>query len=537
MEALVNNIIKATGWSIFHSLWQGAFLYGLLVLIFLMIPSLSARVKHNMAYGSLCLLFLSFITTFFSIFTWQPLSAVSSKLNLSNVLSGKVNYQTEHYFPLLVAIYVIGLLFQLYVLSKGYSKISRLKHSPRVAVPQEWQLVFQNSVKNLNLNKNIGFYLSHHVNVPLVIGFLKPVILFPVAFATKLDLQHVEAILIHELGHIRSNDYMLNMVKTVIETILFFNPFTWLFSKLIEREREHACDDLVVLHTNTPLTYAHALLQIELLKEKQTPVFSMAAGGNNQHLYQSIKRITAMKTTYNTGKQQLFAIGITIAIMISLAWANPLPTKPAVKSKITTVKNTVQVIAISPKIAAQQDTTKKKKSKTITKEATKNVLPVPPIQLAPPALPALPAEPAPPAQPIPPIPALKAEMRKQVEEMKLHFNSSEWKKYEAELQKMGAELQKSFNSPAFKKQMEEVKKHSEGIAKHFNSTEWKKQEAELQKIGIELQKKYNSPAFKKKIEEDAALSNTVEYKELELKFEKEVEALKNKKMKETKINK
>ena len=69
MEALVHNIIKATGWSIFHSLWQGAFLYGLLVLIFLMTPSLSARVKHNMAYGSLCLLFLGFITTFFSIFT------------------------------------------------------------------------------------------------------------------------------------------------------------------------------------------------------------------------------------------------------------------------------------------------------------------------------------------------------------------------------------------------------------------------------------------------------------------------------------
>ena len=324
MEALVNNIIKATGWSIFHSLWQGAFLYGLLVLIFIMVPKLSARVKHDMAYGAICLMFIGFCGTFFSVFTWPPLSTVTQSLSLSNVIPSTVNYQTEHYFPLLVGLYVTGLLLQLAILSTGYYKILKLKHSLKLAVPTEWQLLFQDMVKELKIKKNIGFYLSHQVNVPLVIGFIKPVVLFPVAFATQLNLIHVEAILIHELGHIRRNDYLLNIIKTAMETILFFNPFTWLCSSLIEREREHACDDLVVHKTNTPLTYAHALLQIELLKEKETPVFSMAAGGNNHHLYQRIKRITDMKTTYSTAKQQLFAIGITIATLVSLAWVNPL---------------------------------------------------------------------------------------------------------------------------------------------------------------------------------------------------------------------
>jgi bla regulator protein BlaR1 len=554
MEALLNNIIKATGWSIFHSLWQGAFLYGLMVLIFVMVPTLSARVKHNMAYGTLSLIFIGFCGTFFSLFTWPPLSTVSNTLALSNFVPASVNQQAEHYFPLLVSIYVIGLFLQLAILGTGYYKILQLKHSVKLAVPQEWQLLFKGMMAEMNISKKAAFYLSPHVTVPLVIGFIKPVILFPVAFATQLDLVHVEAILIHELAHIRRNDYLLNIVKTVMETILFFNPFTWLCSNLIQREREHACDDLVVRKTHTPLTYAHALLQIELLKEKQTPAFSMAAGGNNQHLYERIKRITDMKTTYNTAKQQLFAIGITLSILVSLAWINPLKSEPIVKKKITTATLTEVCTEASP-LVFQQDTTKKNKNKSVNKnlkgaKGTKAIKRVPAVPAAPPAPP---AAAVPGVPPVPPKPVKEDELtQQQIKEIEKQFNSAEWKKHEADIEKMSAdmekqfnsaewkknqaenqniniEIRKHFNSPEFKKEMENIKKQSVVISRHFNSPEWKKQQADIQKMGLEMKNRVNSPEFKKMIQEQKALYNSPEYKELQSKFQKDVEALKHKK--------
>ena len=568
MEALVNNIIKATGWSIFHSLWQGAFLYGLLVLIFLTLPKLSATVKHNMAYGTICLMFLGFCGTFFSVFTWPPLSTVTNTLSLSTVIPGPVNYQTENYFPLLVGLYVTGLLLQLAILSSGYYKIMKLKHSLKLAVPKEWQVLFQGMVKDLKIKKHIGFYLSQQVNVPMVIGFIKPVVLFPVAFATRLDLVHVEAILIHELGHIRRNDYLLNILKTAMETILFFNPFTWLCSNLIQREREHACDDLVLHKTHTPLTYAHALLQIELLKEKQTPVFSMAASGNNQHLYQRIKRITDMKTTYNTAKQQFYAVGITLATLVSLAWVNPLKSEPVIKSKMETLKTRIAIETYT-NTASLQDTTKNKPTKTITKKTKelKKTHKTPPKAPAPPPTPPTPpmqsAPPVPAAPPAPPAQPNGAELSRQVEKLKLeinavvkqHMNSAEWRNQQAiEMKKMGEEMRKHFNSPEFKKEIEDIKNQSAAIAKHFDSPEWKKQQAQLKidaqkmsaeiqqhfnspewksnqakiqadakRISAEMQKHFNSPEFKKQIEKHIEIRD-----EQELKTEKDAQPLKNK---------
>lgn len=76
-----------------------------------------------------------------------------------------------------------------------------------------------------------------------------------------MDLQQVEAILLHELAHIKRNDYLYNLVNVVIETLLFFNPFVWLLTKHIQTEREHACDDVVVTHISSPITYAQALFR------------------------------------------------------------------------------------------------------------------------------------------------------------------------------------------------------------------------------------------------------------------------------------
>ncbi|WP_432709822.1 M56 family metallopeptidase [Pedobacter sp.] len=528
MEALVNNIIKATGWSIFHSLWQGTLLYGLLLLTLLLLPKPSARMKHNLAFITMSMIFFCFWLTFFSVFTWPPLSSVSNSLAFTKVIPVSLGKQAEYYFPILVSIYGIGLLMQAVILTGGYYKLWKLKVAPKVSVPKEWQVLFQRITRELEISRNVKFYLSDQVSVPLVLGYLKPIILFPISFASQLEMMHVEAILIHEMAHIRRNDFLLNSLKTAMETILFFNPFTWLCSSMIEREREHACDDIVVQRTHTPLTYAHALLQIELINEKQTPVFTMAASGNNHNLYQRIKRITDMKTTYNTAKQQILAITVTVLTLVSLAWINPVNSKTTVKKRIVDIKATMET-ATSTDWAPLQDTLKKKKSVAAKKSTTvkKKAKPVPP-----PPPPAtgmeMPAPPAPAPKepvnlPVPPNPpaeddrAMKEKVRKQAEEIRLYYQSPAWKKQEASLKRMAVDVQNHVKSEAWKQQVEKARKEGMAMAKIVNTPEFRKeiekmtlQSRQLSMESKKLAEHFNSAAFKQQIQEAVAAAKEMQ---------------------------
>ncbi len=597
MEAIVNNLIKATGWSIFHSLWQGAIIYGVLVAAISAFPKMDAKIKHNMAYGALCLIFLGFCITFFSLFKLPVNSIEIAAGQVSPVkqseylihLPQDMSSITENFFPYLVSIYSIGILFQLFVLGIGYKKLLDLKWADRTSVPTQWVPVFEAMVAKLHLRQNIEFYLSSRVNVPLVIGYIKPVVLFPIALASQLDIKQVEAILIHELSHIRRNDYLLNLIKTGIETILFFNPFVWLGGRLINIEREHACDDLVLKFTGSPLTYAHALLKLEILKNKTTPVLSMAATGNEQHLYQRIKRITDMKTNYMNAKQQILAITLTIATIISLAWISPEKKAPtANKENQHSKKIDVEGIAIKSKIQTllapivgedcdndhiKTDTTKKKnKFKIVTVDAKGNKKEYNSIKEMPDSL----------RQEVvnesfindfkfdykfnfdsatnasmafiksPEFQQQIKDVQKNAAEMAKHFNSAEWKKQQAEIRKnvdemrekmnskefkanqemvmkIAMDMRKQFNSPEWKKQQAEIQKSALEMSKKFNSEEWKKQQAEIRKNVDEMREKMNSPEFKKHIEEIKELQNSPEYKELKKNFDKGIDSIKKKK--------
>jgi bla regulator protein BlaR1 len=500
MEAMVNNLIKAIGWSILHSLWQGAIIYAILFIVLMAWPKMSARLKHNLAFGSLFLIFASFCFTFFSVFKIPVSPSTATNLTINqeaflelSKLSNSINLKTEAYFPLVVSIYSIGILIQLIVLLSGYLKLKKLKSTNIIAVPAEWKAIFELTISQLKINKTVKFYLSPKVNVPLVIGFFKPVVLFPIALATQLDAKQVEAILIHELSHIRRNDYLINLVKTCIETILFFNPFVWLTTKFIHIEREHACDDLVVNFTGTPVTYAHALLKLELLKDKQSPVLSLAATGNNQHLYQRIKRITDMKTNYINAKQQFFILSLAIATVISLAWMNP-EKKSQIKTKKPNNLASAKPLASEGKglnehltVKADTDSTKRKQQYIIRNNGKQIIYNS--------------------------IDEMPDSLKKHFLAMEKKFNSKEWKDKMARIEFNSKELEKKFNSPEWKDKMAKIEFNSKELEKKFNSPEWKDKMAKIEFNSKELEKKFNSPEWKDKMAKIEFNS-----KELEKKF-------------------
>ena len=518
MEATVNNLIKALGWSIFHSLWQSALIYVLLFVVLMTLPKLNAKLKHNIAFGSLLLMFASFCFTFYSVFE-LPITQVKkidtiafiaqAKLQDLRFLNSNGFLKTEAWFPLITGFYIFGIGVQLLLLLSGYQKLKQLKKSSTVAIPAGWNEVFQTILTQLKINKPVKFFLSTKVNVPLVIGYFKPVVLFPIALAAQLELKQVEAILIHELSHIRRNDYALNLIKTTIETLLFFNPFVWLAGKFIGIEREHACDDLVVKHTGTPLTYAHTLLKLELLKDKQTPVFSLAVTGNNQHLYQRIKRITNMKTTYMNSKQQFFIVTATLATIACLAWISPKEKEIIVIKKAKNLSSIIMLaIEGKPKtktiaFATDTDTVKVKKSFRMVSRDKKGKEIV-----------------------YTSIDEIPDSLKKKMLEMEKQFNSPEWIANIAKMEENAKVMEKQFNSTEWKANIAKMEENAKVMEKKFNSPEWKANIAKMEENAKVMEKKFNSPEWKQKMEEMKKLQELPEFKDLKNKFDKDLEALK-----------
>jgi hypothetical protein len=126
------------------------------------------------------------------------------------------------------------------------------------------------------------------VDVPTAVGWLRPAILLPIAALASLTPAQVEAILAHELAHIRRHDYALNVLQTIAETLLFYHPAIWWVSNRIRAEREHCCDEIAVAVCGDPISYARALAELESLRTIPTAMALAATGGS---LLDRVRRI------------------------------------------------------------------------------------------------------------------------------------------------------------------------------------------------------------------------------------------------------
>lgn len=500
METLLQQFIKAFGWSILNSLWQSAIIYGILFIVMLSIPKLAAKYKHNLAFGAIMLMFIGFSYNIIHQLTLNinDHAPAISPQNIQvyqyfNNLPPSFSSKAEQYFPIVVIFYAIGIVLQLFVIIKGYGQLSKLKKESLSTIPDSWKTIFEQVTTRLKINKVIRFHLSSIVNVPLVIGYLKPVVLFPLALVSQLDNDQVEAILIHELSHIRRNDFLLNLIKTAIETLLFYNPFVWMAGRFIHIEREHACDDLVLKITGKPLNYAHALLKLELLKDKNSPAYALAATGQTQNLYQRIKRITNMKTNYLNAKQQMAALTLGVACLFSIAWINPTEKKK--ENKIQPKQEILSVRSANGTISHLicTDTTKKRKIKIITIDANGNKKEYNSLKEMPDSL------------------------RKDFYRDELFGGNGIYRinldssfKFRLNDSLLNKKLYKEYNSPEAQAKW---KKFGEDIAKQYNSPE---AQAKWRKFSEEMQKKMNSPEaqakWKKFGEDMAAKINTPEFR-------------------------
>ena len=145
---------------------------------------------------------------------------------------------------IILVIYLAGLLFFSCRLLASYMYSRSLKRSGISAATEQWLGSLQFAMSKLNMARDIRIFFSSRAIAPCIIGHGKAVILIPIALSTQLSTEQAEAILLHELAHLKHYDYYINIAMQVINCLLFFNPFVWLTIKKCKQYREQACDEI-----------------------------------------------------------------------------------------------------------------------------------------------------------------------------------------------------------------------------------------------------------------------------------------------------
>jgi Zn-dependent protease with chaperone function len=341
-----SSFLQALGWAIANSLWQMALLWVFYQCGFLLFRKAKASVKTTSAtlflFGGFLWFVVSLVRHYWELDLHPSLSEQSTPL-FSSFVSTPESHPTllayanrflgfgEHYLPYLSFAYLLVLTFLLVRIFKSYRHVWEVRTEGLTKIDPQWRIYIQELAYRIGIRKEVRLWLSEKIDVPATIGYLKPLILIPIASFNQLTTEQVEAILLHELAHIRRHDYLLNLVITVIETILFFNPFAQLITRHIKTERENSCDDFVLQFRYNPHAYASALLSLE--KQRMAPELAMAASGKTE-LLNRIRRILNVPGRPMNYGQKLMAMVITAGILASLAWLTPenVENKPILSS-------------------------------------------------------------------------------------------------------------------------------------------------------------------------------------------------------------
>jgi len=320
-------LLKALGWSLINSLWQMAFLWLLYILITGPGNRFSAKAKHNLALllitagsGWFLLTLAESIGNndlFSAGFTTIFLTAGGRFYDILSPVKNLIDIS----LPYLSFIYLGTLLLLLFRYIKYYIRVRQTKLTGLHKIKPELRLFTSTVSLQMGMSRKVSVWLSSIVDSPMTIGFLKPVILIPIATINHLTTEQVESILLHELTHIKRNDYLVNLFVTITGIVFFFNPFSRLFIYVIKKEREHCCDDVVMQFQYKPHIYASALLSLERTRHQHHQLAMAAIGKNNLLLLERVKRVTGhahIPRRYNLSLIWFFLLAMLIAVVLMI---------------------------------------------------------------------------------------------------------------------------------------------------------------------------------------------------------------------------
>ncbi|HEV2844833.1 MAG TPA: M56 family metallopeptidase, partial [Thermoanaerobaculia bacterium] len=262
IEALwANPAVQATAWALVHFLWQGAVVGLAAAGALAILRNGSASVRYSVAMAALLVLLACPVITALWIGgapeerlareavaipapAPEGAGAPAPAALTAPVLSSGIQDLFPAALPWGFALWLMGVAaLSVYHLGGLYQTRVWTRHGTR-PVSEEWEAKLSVLARRLGVGRKVGVMESAAAQVPAVIGWLRPVILVPASALAGLSPRQLEAILAHELAHVRRHDYLINLLQTVVETLLFYHPAVWWVSAQVRRERENCCDDM-----------------------------------------------------------------------------------------------------------------------------------------------------------------------------------------------------------------------------------------------------------------------------------------------------
>jgi beta-lactamase regulating signal transducer with metallopeptidase domain len=280
-------IATATAQALMHFLWQGA-LVGLAAWIALsLLERAKASTRYAVALGALLLMAaLPFATAFWLAGDAPP--PARAAVSAAPVVvphaepgnGGTVATRTfgDSLLPWVFDAWLAGVAALSLIHLGGFRRVRHLSRQGR-PVEESLQALAHDLGRRLGIRRAVALLESARVSVPATVGWLRPVVLVPMSALIGLTPRQIEAILAHELAHVRRHDYLVNLLQTAVETLLFYHPAVWWVSAQARRERENCCDDLAVAVCGDRLGYARALVELEGLRA--APRLAPAASGGS----------------------------------------------------------------------------------------------------------------------------------------------------------------------------------------------------------------------------------------------------------------
>jgi uncharacterized protein (TIGR03435 family) len=323
--------VERFGWTLIHFLWQGlsiALLYAAARSI--MARRSSPNGRYLLACAALAAMMAAPLATWrlmqqpdrspgpaYQIRSIPPTpstTAVAAATLPDSIRATIPSVQPAQFLAWIVIVWLAGAAALWFRLAGGWVVAARMRSMLVRRAPPEWQEALRKLGAQIRLSRPVPLLVSALVQVPAVVGWLRPVVLVPVGALGGLPAEYLEALLLHELAHIRRHDYLVNMLQSVAEALLFYHPAIWWVSGHIRAERELCCDDVAVSASGNPLTYARALAHLESCRPSHRSAALAADGGS---LADRIARLLGQsRPAVRTG---LGPVVVTVAVLLATA--------------------------------------------------------------------------------------------------------------------------------------------------------------------------------------------------------------------------
>lgn len=332
----------AIAWALVHFLWQGAALA--LIAALLMRLASAAPVRYMIGVATLAAMVITVgmtaaldtaAATGSQIVQGPTGSTVQGSVADANLGPEPLDPWTPGPIPRqyglptvwILTLWIIGVVVLSVRALGGWWVARRVAREAITPLSDELQAVAHGLAQRLGIRRVVGVYESSRVSVPVMIGWLRPVVLMPPAALAGLSLAQVEAIIAHEFAHIRRHDYLVNLLQTAVETALFFHPAVWWISREIRRERELCCDELAV-SVSDRLTYATALSTLAHLHPP-----SLALAATDGSLRDRVRRIITNSPSSESAKGGWMAI-VPLLLVVYLAAPSAVTQSAAVPANV-----------------------------------------------------------------------------------------------------------------------------------------------------------------------------------------------------------